>query len=278
MDNFEFLVAKINALYSEVANLSSIVGELSSSGGQTDLTDITSRLTTLEGEMEDLSSTVETHETTLGSHTQSINNHTASISQLTPTVSAHTKKLNALHSFNYIINPDFNVCQNNSTTFQTTGTEIAFVDNWLMGTTTTGLVSYTYGTNIFTLCKNGYIKQEILPEALRAMVGKKIVVTACVSGTVPSGMQLGLTYKTVSLPNGTTKKVNINGTGTNKTYSSSYTVTDKTTYVAVKIVNSGTNSGDVKVNWIKCEIADEYTSYITPLATLEKLRCTFTGQ
>ena len=267
MDKFEFLMEKIGALYAEVAQLVNKTNDLASqieNSGGADLSDITDRLSSVE---EDVSSLQE-----------DVNSHTTSISQLTPTVATHTKKLNALYTHNYIINPDFYICQNTHTLFETYGTEVAFVDNWLMGTTTTGLVSYTYGTNIFTLCKNGYIKQDIMPDALRVMPGKKVVVTVCVSGAVPSGIQLCLTYKTTTQPNGVNKKVNINGTGDKKTYSTSYTVTDKTTALIVKVMNSGNNSADVKINWLKCELADEYTSYIAPLETLEKLRCTFTGQ
>lgn len=198
-------------------------------------------------------------------------------------------KLKSLHTFNFIINPDFYLNTSGQTSFETYGTEIPFIDQWKMGIsnpeTAVGTVSYTHnGTNIFNLCKNGYIKQEIGDDDFRTIKQKygeaanhKITVTACVSGTVAEGVYLNLVYKTTSFPNGMNKKVSLAGNTDNAVYSVSYSVAANCTGFFVRIINTGNTATSVQINWVKLEEATEYTDYRPPVYAFERERVTFTG-
>ena len=198
-------------------------------------------------------------------------------------------KLKSLHTFNYIINPDFYLNTSGQTSFETYGTEIPFIDQWKMGIsnpeTAVGTVSYTHdGTNTFNLCKNGYIKQEISDDDFRTIKQKygeaanhKITLSVCVSGAVAEGVYLNLVYKTTSFPNGLNKKVSLAGNTDNTVYSINYSVAASCTGVFARIINTGDTATSVQINWVKLEEATEYTDYRPPVYAFERERVTFTG-
>ena len=274
MEKFELLMEKIDEIFGNIK----ILEEQINSAGEIDLSGITSQISSIESALQTLQSTVSSHTSSLSSHASTLSTLSSSTSQNATNIANNTQRLSYLHTTNYIVNPDFYICSaSTASTFYSMGTEVPFVDEWLMGTTETGTIYYNYGTNLFHFCVGGYLKQPIPDEIKRILLGKKVTMSICTSGSVPSGVRMRLCMIMPSFPNGLWKNVQAEGSGDNVVHSTSFVFNENTTAASITI-DSTTSETNVAINWVKLEVADDFTSYTSPIASIEKARVTFTGE